>query len=117
LPDFYNAADLFIFLITGEKVLTFGGTGYVPIEALLCGTPVIASSLHHIRELGIEEVSRIPEGEDDLIPMVEELLSNPPDRICCREKAQELFEWGDVLRKYWDDYNMIEPKKNQWSNA
>jgi glycosyltransferase involved in cell wall biosynthesis len=107
LPDFYNAADLFIFLITGEKVLTFGGTGYVPIEALYCGTPVVASSLHHIREFGIEEVSKIPTREEDLITMVELLLTNPPDRVECRTKAKEIFDWSRVLESYWKDYNEL----------
>lgn len=106
LVDYYNSADIFIFFIVGEKVLTFGGTGYVPIEAMLCGLPVIATSLHHIKGFGIEEVARIPNTEDDVMPMLEGLFKNPPLKEKCREVALRIFSWETVLNNYWNDYQI-----------
>ena len=105
LVDYYNAADVFIFFIVGEKVLTFGGTGYVPIESLACGTPVVATSLHHINNTRITEVSRIPSGEKDIIPMIEELISMNINRELCRKITLEIFSWDTILKKYWDIYS------------
>lgn len=105
LVDYYNAADVFIFFIVGEKVLTFGGTGYVPFESLACGTPVVATSLHHIKNTRVTEVTRIPNYNYDVIPMIEELISLNINRELCREIALNIFSWDSILREYWGIYS------------
>lgn len=107
LVDYYNAADVLIFFYVGDKVLTFGGPGFVPIESLACGTPVVATSLHHIDDTRVTEVARIPKKEEDVIPMIEELLSANISREKCREIALELFSWDTIIDKYWEKYTTI----------
>ena len=104
LVHYYNAADLLLFLISGEKVLKFGGVGYVPIEALSCGLPVVATSFHHIKKFGIDDIGRIPNSQEDLLPMIEELLKNSPPRERCRKKALQLFSWNEIIPKFWEYY-------------
>ena len=104
LVDYYNAADVFIFFIVGKLVLTYGGPGYVPLESLACGTPVVATSFHHIQDTRITEVARIPSKENDVIPMINELLTNNISREKCREIVLELFSWDIILSKYWEMY-------------
>jgi len=105
LVYFYNSADVFIFLILGEKVLTYGGVGYVPLEALSCGTPVIATSFHHIKEHEIDKVGRIPSRKEELLPLTEELLANAPTKEGCREFALSLFSWDNLAPRFWQHYN------------
>lgn len=107
LVDYYNAADVHWFFYSETKQYLFGGTAYVPVEALACGTPTITNSFHHISGRGIEAVSRIPKDKSEIIPMLEDLLLNPPDRDLCRKKLLEIFDWSRVLESYWKDYNEL----------
>lgn len=104
LVDYYNAADLHWFFYSETKQYLFGGTAFVPVEALVCGTPTLANSLYHISGTGIEEVSGIPKDKSEIIPMLEDLLNNPPDRDLCRQIALEIFSWDSALKAYWSDY-------------
>jgi len=105
LVDYYNAADLHWFFYSETKQYLFGGTAYVPVEALVCGTPTLTNSFHHIAGSGIEEVARVPKDKTEIVPMLDDLLQNPPERELCREKALGIFSWDIVLKNYWNDYN------------
>lgn len=104
LVDYYNSADLFIFFIVGEKYLTFGGTGYVPLEALLCGIPTIATSLHHIENSELRQYAKIPKKENDVYLMMDELMKCDYKREESREYIKNLFSWEKISESYWSDY-------------
>lgn len=103
--DYYNAADLLYYLPNGLEDLNFAGTSYVPLEALACGTPVVATTLHHFPGEEVHEVSRIPKCKADVIPMIEDLLHANVSRERCREIVLKHFSWDVVLEKHWDIYN------------
>lgn len=105
LPDYYNAADLLYYLPHGEMDLNFAGTSYVPLEALACGTPVVATTFHHFPGDEVHEVSRIPKCKEDVIPMIEDLLAADVSRERCREIALKYFSWDKVVEKHWKIYN------------
>ena len=99
LPDYYNAADLLYYLPHGKMDLAFAGTSYVPLEAMLCGTPVVSTTFHHFRDEDILEVSRIPKRYEDVIPMIEELLSSDIQRQRVREIVLRNYKWQVILDK------------------
>lgn len=105
LVDYYNASDILIFLINQKSDLDFGGTGYVPLESLACGTPVVATTFHHFPGNEVPEVSRIPKRKEDVMLMVEDLLKSNVSRERCREIVFKEFSWDEVLKKYWEIYN------------
>jgi glycosyltransferase involved in cell wall biosynthesis len=105
LPDYYNAADIFYYLPHGELDLNFAGTSYVPLEAMACGTPVVATTFHHFPGDAVHEVSRIPKMKEDVIPMIEDLLAANASRERCREIVLNHFSWDTVIEKYWALYN------------
>jgi glycosyltransferase involved in cell wall biosynthesis len=105
LVDYYNAADLLYYLPHGELDLAFAGTSFVPIEALACGTPVVATTFHHFPGNEVHEVSRIPKTKEQIIPMFEELLAANVPRHRCREIALKYFSWDEVVKIHWDLYN------------
>ena len=51
-----------------------------------------------------EVIVGIPKTEEDVIPMIEELLSVNVSREKCREIALESFSWDNIIRKFWKDY-------------
>ena len=105
LPDYYNAADLLYYLPHGKLDLNFAGTSYVPLEALACGTPVVATTFHHFPGNEVAEVSRIPRSKEDIIPMIEDLLAMNVSRERCREIVLKHFSWDKVIEKHWEIYN------------
>ena len=105
IPDYYNAADLFYYLPHGELDLNFAGTSYVPLEALACGTPVVATTFHHFPGDEVGEVSRIPQRKEDVIPMIEDLLAAEVSRERCREIVLKHFSWDKLIEKHWEIYN------------
>lgn len=100
LPDFYNAADLLYYLPHGKMDLAFAGTSYVPLEAMLCGTPVVSTTFHHFRDPEVHEVSRIPRSYEEVIPMIEDLLNAEIPRERVREIVIRNYKWEVVLDKF-----------------
>ena len=104
LLDYYNAADLLYYLPHGEMDLKFAGTSYVPLEAMVCGTPVVSTTFHHFPGDEVSQVSRIPEKKEDIIPMIEELLAKDVSRELCRQIVLEEFSWDVLIDRYWNIY-------------
>jgi glycosyltransferase involved in cell wall biosynthesis len=105
LAPYYNAADVLFYLPNGKMDLEFAGTSYVPLEALACGAPVVATTLRHFPGAEIEYVARIPEKKEDVIPMIQEILSLNISRQRCREVVLKHFSWDNVIAKHWQIYN------------
>jgi len=101
---YYNAADVLIYLPNGKMDLNFAGTSYVPIEALACGTPVVATTFHHFPGSEVKEISRIPRTKDDVVPMISSLLSEKVARKYCRAIAIRYFSWDNILEMYMNLY-------------
>lgn len=106
LPDYYNAADLLYYLPNGTMDLNFAGTSYVPLEALACGTSVVATTFHHFPGDEVKEVSRIPKRKEDVIPMIEDLLDAGVSREKCRDIVLKYFSWDDVIEKHKQIYRL-----------
>lgn len=105
LPDYYNAADLLYYLPHGKMDLEFAGTSYVPLEAMACGVPVVATTFHHFPGDEVSEVSRIPRSKEDVIPMIEDLLAANISRERCREIVLRQFSWDVLIKRHWEIYN------------
>ena len=105
LCDYYNAADVLIFLLHNKLEMNFGGTGYVPMESLICGTPVISTTFNSFPDPSINEVSRIPQSYEEVIPMIEDILKTNISREKCREIVMETFSWEKVITKHYELYS------------
>jgi len=94
LTDVYNAADALVLASSRE------GWANVLLEAMACGTPVVATSIW-----GTPEVVRTPEAgvlvrqrtADSLVQGVNELFSNYPKRQDTRKYAEQ-FSWDDTVK-------------------
>ena len=103
LADWYSAADLFCLATKGE------GCPNVVLEALSCGTPVVATDVGAIRELVIEGQSGFvvpPDRLDDLGPTMDRALSWPWQRQQIADRMND-WSWSSVADKVMETYRFV----------
>jgi glycosyltransferase involved in cell wall biosynthesis len=89
LVRYYNEARVFVYAAHREPF------GLAPLEAMACGTPVVASPIWgnpevvQSREAGLIARENTPEA---IALAVRDLLADPPDRAATRAYA-ERFGW------------------------
>jgi len=97
MPAVYSAADVLL------NPSVYEPFGYVPLEALACGTPVVAYRTGAVAELGPDRIGALV-AEYDASRFVDELarvLENPPDDV--RSAVAERFDARKWARE-WQDY-------------
>ncbi len=100
IPDlifYYRNAELFLFPSLYE------GFGLPPLEAMSCGTPVIASDRSSLPEVLSEAALYVnPENEENLIRSVNQLLEDDSLRLKHKEAGLQRaaqFRWEETGRK------------------
>lgn len=88
--------------------------GIVNIEAMSCGTPVIASDIEGIRDIiesGKDGILVPPNDSIRLANALQYLLDNEDVRIGLgkegRKKAEKKFSWNTIVDKLYDIYKML----------
>jgi glycosyltransferase involved in cell wall biosynthesis len=98
LPCYYNSAELFVY------VSLYEGFGLPPLEAMACGTPVLASDIPVHREiLGDAALYVEPRGAKKIAERLEALLTAPPARKATAKKRLEraaIYSWDKAACKY-----------------
>jgi starch synthase len=118
----YSCASLFVCPSVYEPF------GIINLEAMACGTPVVASRVGGIKEVVVEGetgllVSFEPVGSDhpepkdpdrfakDLADAANELLSSPDSLkamgVRARQRVKDHFSWGSIARKTLDFYKAL----------
>ena len=97
LRSLYSLADLFLFPSLYE------GFGIPPLEAMACGTPVVASSRTSVPEVvGDAGILLDPESETPWVETIARLLADPAERgrlaAAGRDRARR-FTWEESARK------------------
>jgi glycosyltransferase involved in cell wall biosynthesis len=105
LPYLYNAADLFVYPSLYE------GFGLPPLEAMACGTPVIASNVTSIPEVtGDAAVLINPRDDHSLAASIERVLRKPDQLIQMSKEGLEQakkFSWEKCAQKTLDVYEKL----------
>jgi glycosyltransferase involved in cell wall biosynthesis len=107
LAKYYSAADVLVYLPFDEESLNFAGTSYVPLEAMACGTSVVAPTLRHFPDEKIYSVCRVPMEKQQVNEMVLDLLENPPDPDKCRSLVQKHYNWDAVISRHLEIYEKL----------
>lgn len=93
LAEVYGAVDALVLASSRE------GWANVLLEAMACGTPVVATRIWGTPEVVQEQAAGVLVDErspEALAAGVERLLANPPDRAATRAYA-ERFSWDDTI--------------------
>ena len=98
LPYYYCLADFFVYISLYE------GFGLPPLEAMACGTPVLASDIPVHREILGDAAEYVdPEDAGAIAERLEDLLTRPPDREAqaraCVQRAS-LYSWDKAAAEY-----------------
>ena len=98
LPYYYNLAELVVY------VSLYEGFGLPPVEAMACGTPVIASDIPTHREvLGDAAVYVDPGNTKEIAECLEATLTASTGKKSASEKCLErasLYNWDKAASKY-----------------
>lgn len=104
---YLNAADVIIYLPGEDSDLKFAGTSFLPLEALFCGTPVIATTLKHFIDSNIEKFAIIPDEDDNLQNLLHDILQRKIDRNQARGLVQKYYNWDRIIKEHMNLYLRI----------
>jgi glycosyltransferase involved in cell wall biosynthesis len=106
LVEVYNAADVLVFPSFAE------GFGWPVLEAMACGTPVVASAIPALREVGEDAVLYAPPDQPlKIADQVRSLISSP-ERAAALRKAgltrAARFSWKRAIDAYEALYHEVD---------
>lgn len=100
LPDYYRAADLCVQVSRAE------GLGFSPLEALACGTPVVATAVGGLRETIVDGVTgwmHEAGNAEQLSERIREILDDPEEgrrrAEAGRQMVMSAYEQGMVFQR------------------
>lgn len=111
LAAFYGAIDLLLM----TSINSTESFGLVQVEAMLCGTPVVATNLPGVRQpvtmTGMGEIVAIADSRS-LAAGIEQVLGNPDAYIRPRDEIAGIFSLDRTIGAYEALYSDLIAKKN-----
>jgi glycosyltransferase involved in cell wall biosynthesis len=105
MPALYNSVDILLFPSLYE------GFGWPPLEAMACGTPVVASNAASLPEvIGDAGLMCSPHDHDGLAQAMYALLTDNDLRLAVIKRGlirASLFEWEKVARQTLTVYELV----------
>jgi glycosyltransferase involved in cell wall biosynthesis len=99
MADFYTACDVLVL----PSINSTESFGLVQVEAMLCGTPVVASNLPGVRQpvrmTGMGEIAPIRDAEG-LAEAILKVLKSPDSYIKPRRDIARIFDMDVTVSKY-----------------
>ena len=106
LYKYLAAANVYI-LPKYTKTHSFGGIGLLPVEALLCNTPVVGGSLHNFPEENRDTVGFAVSERDQIKEAILKIIDSNVTFSNLREIAIKYYSWENISHRTLHDYKEI----------
>jgi glycosyltransferase involved in cell wall biosynthesis len=112
LGAFYGAIDLLLM----TSINSTESFGLVQVEAMLCGTPVVATNLPGVRQsvtmTGMGEIAQIADSAS-LAAAIEKVLDDPTRYTTSREEIEQIFHLDQTIDDYERLYAQLMAEKSE----
>ncbi|MDA3872146.1 MAG: glycosyltransferase [Candidatus Marinimicrobia bacterium] len=106
LYKYLAAADVYV-LPKYTKTHSFGGIGLLPLEALLCNTPVIGGSLQNFSHDNRNAVGFAVSEKDQIKEAILKIIDGKVTFDNLREIAIKHYSWENIIRRTYNDFREI----------
>ncbi len=103
---YLSAADVYI-LPKYSKEHIFGGIGLLPVEALLCNTPIIGESLKNLPEEFRDSVGLSVSEPEDIKNAIIKIIDKKIQFNNLRETAMNHYSWESIAKKTGEDFKVL----------
>jgi glycosyltransferase involved in cell wall biosynthesis len=103
LYKFLSAASIY-FLPKLSNDHALGGIGMLPVQAMLCNTPVIGDTLRNFPEQGIEKVGIVANDHETIKKAILDVIDKKVVFDSTRELAVKYYSWYSISRETSEDY-------------
>lgn len=103
---YLSAADVYILAKYSIEHI-FGGIGLLPVEALLCNTPIIGESLENFPEEDRESVGLAVSNKEEMKNAIIKIIDNKITFNNLREIAIEHYSWEIISKNTAKDYDEL----------
>jgi len=103
---FLSSADVYI-LSRYSKEHIFGGIGLLPVEAMLCNTPVVGESLKNFPEEFRESVGFSVSEPEDIKNAIIKIIDKKVIFENLREIALKQYSWENIAKRTGEDFGKL----------
>lgn len=111
MAEFYSGLDVFVL----PSINPLEAFGLVQVEAMYCGTPVVASDLYGVRTIvqntGMGMIHKKGDAED-LARCIIEILTNPKEYQKDREWIRSMYSTAQCVKAYETAYDEVIDQRN-----
>jgi glycosyltransferase involved in cell wall biosynthesis len=103
---YLTAADCYV-LPDLLPIHTFGGIGELPVQSLLCNTPILGGTVRNIPEQVRNKVGIFTQTKEELVSALIAVINSKMNFTEMRKTAIDYFSWGNVSLKTRIQYNRL----------
>jgi glycosyltransferase involved in cell wall biosynthesis len=103
---YLSAADVYILPKYSVEHI-FGGIGLLPIEALLCNTPIIGGSLENFPKEVRESVGFVASEKEEMKDAILKIIDRRVVFNNLRETAIKYYAWEKIIANTSEDFNKL----------
>ena len=110
LYKYLSAADVYV-LAKLDDIYTFGGVGMLPIQALLCNTPIVGETVKNIPSEIRDKVGIMADSESTIYNSLDSILNRSKKYENLRELATHYYSWYNISLATRSNYDLLIRKK------
>ena len=90
-----------------DKSIPFGGVGMLSVQAMLCNTPAVGSTIAAVPNSVRNKIGIVSNNEEQLKAAILKILSTPTSYRNIREEVKPYYSWENISQSTLNDYDQI----------